>query len=252
MIYNNASRIIRAGLLNSVRFNSTIVKPSLSPALIDLRIGKIINIKRHENADKLYVSQIQIEPTPTPTPTPNPTPTEQESTVTTAQAQAKTVQVCSGLVDFIPQSELLNSHVVLVMNLKPSKMRGVKSEAMLLAASNESQVAADATNETATEGDQVNANVNAKAQVQVELVNPPMSLPLGQQLFFKGYKPADCTNFKRLKSNKWVELAGFLKTDSDGRVIFDENSDGKSSAVLGSDLNDDVCVVKSLKNCQVR
>ncbi|GME75372.1 unnamed protein product [Ambrosiozyma monospora] len=239
MIYNNASRIIRTGLLNSVRFNSTIPKPSLSPALIDLRIGKIINIERHENADKLYVSQIQVEPTPAPTQTQTPNPTEQESTVTKPEKQTpaptKTVQVCSGLVDFIPQSELLNSRVVLVMNLKPSKMRGVKSEAMLLAASNDSQVAHD-----------------DAVKVKVELVNPPSSLPLGQQLFFKGYKPVDLTSFKRLKSSKWVELASFLKTDGDGRVIFDENSDGKPSAVLGSDLNDDVCVVKSLKNCQVR
>ncbi len=43
--------------------------------------------------------------------------------------------VVSGLAGKIPMEELANALVVVVCNLKPANMRGVKSEAMLMAAS---------------------------------------------------------------------------------------------------------------------
>lgn len=41
----------------------------------------------------------------------------------------------SGLVAYISQEELQDRHVVLLCNLKPQKMRGIESQAMLLCAS---------------------------------------------------------------------------------------------------------------------
>ena len=44
-------------------------------------------------------------------------------------------QVVSGIAKFYQPDELVGKHVVLVVNLKPAKLRGVVSEGMILAAS---------------------------------------------------------------------------------------------------------------------
>jgi len=41
-------------------------------------------------------------------------------------------QVVSGLADHVPEAEMLGRRVVVVANMKPSKMRGVESRAMVL------------------------------------------------------------------------------------------------------------------------
>ena len=45
------------------------------------------------------------------------------------------LQVISGLVKFIPEAEMQNRLCVVVANLKPANMKGIKSHAMVLAAS---------------------------------------------------------------------------------------------------------------------
>ena len=46
------------------------------------------------------------------------------------------MQVVSGLVKYIPEARLLEGrHVLVLCNLKPANMRGVQSQAMVLAAS---------------------------------------------------------------------------------------------------------------------
>ncbi len=53
--------------------------------------------------------------------------------VDVGEAEPRTV--VSGLVKYIPEPEMQQRRVVLVCNLKPASMRGVKSQAMVLAAS---------------------------------------------------------------------------------------------------------------------
>jgi methionine--tRNA ligase beta chain len=67
-------------------------------------------IEKHPDADSLYVEQIDV-----------------------GEEAPRTV--VSGLAGKIPMEELANALVVVVCNLKPANMRGVKSEAMLMAAS---------------------------------------------------------------------------------------------------------------------
>ena len=43
-------------------------------------------------------------------------------------------QLCAGLKPHYPKDELLGKHLVVVMNLKPAKLRGELSQGMLLAA----------------------------------------------------------------------------------------------------------------------
>ena len=48
--------------------------------------------------------------------------------------------VISGLVNFIPEEEMQNRRAILLCNLKPSKMRGIMSEAMVMCASTKGRV----------------------------------------------------------------------------------------------------------------
>jgi len=82
---------------------------------LDIRIGKITEVKQHPDADSLYVEQIDL-------------------------GEGKTRTVCSGLVKHIPLEEMQNQLVVCVCNLKPAKLRGILSEAMVLCASTPEKV----------------------------------------------------------------------------------------------------------------
>ena len=78
-------------------------------ATVDLRAAKIVEVKRHPDAEKLYIETVDLG-------------TEQRTIV-------------SGLVPHYKEEELLGHTVVLVANLKPALLRGVESQGMLLAAS---------------------------------------------------------------------------------------------------------------------
>ncbi|KAG7927333.1 hypothetical protein KL925_002704 [Ogataea polymorpha] len=197
------SNICRSNVFRLVRQYSTQSTAStyVSPQKAEIRVGKIIEVRKHENATRLYVSQIQL----------------------TEHAQnPKFVQVCSGLVDYLPIESLLHSRVCLVTNLKPCKMRGVKSEAMLLAA--------------------VNAD-NSK----VEIVNAPKDVPLGTLLYFEGHKNKH-EIFTRLSSSQWKSIAENLHTDSNGNVVFGK----EQPLLLRNTINNNLCTVHTLINCNVR
>lgn len=82
---------------------------------LDFRVGKIIDVSKHPDADSLYVEKIDC-----------------------GEAAPRTV--VSGLVKFIPIEEMQNRMVVVMCNLKPAKMRGVLSEAMVMCASSPDKV----------------------------------------------------------------------------------------------------------------
>ncbi|KAL1972843.1 hypothetical protein VTN31DRAFT_6385 [Thermomyces dupontii] len=95
-----------------------------SPSLIDLRVGHILRAIRHPNADSLYVSTIDCGDAPG------------SDNTSVDEATGKTVRtVCSGLNGLVPLEEMQGRKVVVVCNLKPVTMRGIKSAAMVLAAS---------------------------------------------------------------------------------------------------------------------
>ena len=54
--------------------------------------------------------------------------------------EGKERTVCSGLVKFIPLDQMQNKFVVVLCNLKPNKLRGIMSEAMVLCASTAEKV----------------------------------------------------------------------------------------------------------------
>nr|XP_023890795.1 aminoacyl tRNA synthase complex-interacting multifunctional protein 1-like [Quercus suber] len=81
--------------------------------MLDIRVGRVVKAWRHEEADSLYVEQVDV-----------------------GEAEPRTI--CSGLVNFVPLHLLQDKKVVVLANLKPRNMRGVKSCGMLMAASDAS------------------------------------------------------------------------------------------------------------------
>lgn len=82
---------------------------------LDLRIGRIIHCEKHPDADALYVEKIDV-----------------------GESEPRTV--VSGLVRHVPLGQMQNRLVVVMCNLKPAKMRGIESRAMVMCASSPEKV----------------------------------------------------------------------------------------------------------------
>ena len=157
----------------------------LSPSLIDLRVGHILKAIPHPNADSRYVSTIACGDPPD---TPN-TSTYESQTVRT---------VCSGLNGLIPLSEMQNRLIVAVCNLKPVTMRGIKSAAMVLAAS--PRLAPD--EEDVHKG-------------PVELVQVPDGAAAGDRVYFEGWEAGSPEAVLNPKKKVWETLQpGFTTTEA--------------------------------------
>lgn len=76
---------------------------------LELKTAKIIDVKDHPNANKLYILDIDLG-------------SEKKSIV-------------AGIKNFYKPEELKGKNIVVVTNLEPAVIRGVESGAMLLAAS---------------------------------------------------------------------------------------------------------------------
>lgn len=200
-----------------------------SPSLIDLRIGHILRAVNHPNADSLYVSTIDCGDAPG------------TDNTSLDEATGKTVRtVCSGLNGLVPLEEMQNRKIVAVCNLKPVTMRGIKSAAMVLAAS-----------PRVAEGEDSHAG-------PVELVSPPADGPAGERVCFDGWQgePEKVLNPKK---KVWETFQpGFTTTDS-LEVAFDLNAvpaaqgqEGKPPMGLLLTQSGGHCTVKSLKGATVR
>jgi len=77
---------------------------------MDIRIAKIKDVRNHPNADKLYVLKIDLGP----------------------KLGERTI--VSGIRDNYKRRELIGKKIVVIINLEPRILRGIKSEGMLLAA----------------------------------------------------------------------------------------------------------------------
>lgn len=80
------------------------------PHRLDIRVGKIVEVSKHPDADSLYVEKIDL-----------------------GEAIPRTI--VSGLAKYVPIEQMENRLVAVLCNLKPAKMRGVESQGMVLCAS---------------------------------------------------------------------------------------------------------------------
>lgn len=168
-----------------------------NPSLIDFRIGFIQKAVKHPDADSLYVSTIDAG--------------DEEGPRT----------VCSGLVKHFPLEALQERYVVLVANLKPVTMRGIKSTAMVLCGSDDEKV---------------------------EFVDPPAGVKPGDKVFFEGF---DGTPEKVLNPKKkiWEAVQPSFSTNEALEVIYKQ--DGKPDAKL-TNKEGQIFKVKSITSANVR
>lgn len=89
-----------------------VLKPSGDPIeLLEIRIGRIVEIGKHPEADSLYVEKVDLGESSGPR------------------------TIVSGLVEYCSSDYLLNRDVVVLCNLKPRALKGIVSQGMLLCAS---------------------------------------------------------------------------------------------------------------------
>lgn len=170
---------------------SSIEKP-IDVSRLDLRIGKILDVSRHPDADALYVEKIDCGDTTGPR------------------------TVISGLVKHVPIEEMKDKHVVVLCNLKPAKMRGILSEAMVMCAS---------------------------TPEKVELLKTPDNVKPGDRVTFDKY-PSDPDPVLNPKKKIWEQVAPDIKTNEDGIAVYKDCE----FKVQGIDGQFKSC----LKNVQVR
>ena len=81
---------------------------------IELKVATIKSVEPHPNADKLLVLQIDLG--------------------------GEQRQICAGIKNHYTPDELVGKQIVVVANLETAKLRGLDSQGMLLAASDEDRV----------------------------------------------------------------------------------------------------------------
>ena len=81
---------------------------------VELIVGEVISCKKHPDANKLLVSQINIGD--------------------------ETRQIVSGIADIYTPEEMIGKKVIVVKNLKPAQLRGIESQGMILAGGTKKQL----------------------------------------------------------------------------------------------------------------
>ncbi|XP_061685172.1 aminoacyl tRNA synthase complex-interacting multifunctional protein 1-like isoform X2 [Syngnathoides biaculeatus] len=129
---------------------------------LDLRVGRIVTAEKHPDADSLYVEQVDI-----------------------GESSPRTV--VSGLVKHVSLDQMQNRMAVLLCNLKPAKMRGVTSQAMVMCASSPDMV---------------------------EILDPPSGATPGDRVTFQGF-PGEPDKELNPKKKVWEQIQPDLRTDGD-------------------------------------
>jgi len=162
---HSASVSCSAAAEGEVSAEDTVVEP-LPTAAIEIRIGKILKAEAHPDADSLYVETIDV-----------------------GEEEPRTI--ISGLAKYTSLESLQERMVVVLCNLKPRNMRGIKSFGMLLCASDE-------------------------AHENVEPLLPPEGSVVGERVFFGegGENQPDAESPNKVQKKKlWEGVQPELKTD---------------------------------------
>lgn len=98
-------------------------------AKLDLRVAKVLEAEKVEGADKLLKLKLELG--------------------------SEIRQVVSGIAKYYSPQELVGKHVVMIANLKPVKLRGIESQGMILAASDEKELVLATVDKPMSSGAQV-------------------------------------------------------------------------------------------------
>ncbi|XP_044047380.1 aminoacyl tRNA synthase complex-interacting multifunctional protein 1-like isoform X3 [Siniperca chuatsi] len=158
---------------------------------LDMRVGRIITAEKHPDADSLYVEQVDV-----------------------GEASPRTV--VSGLVKHIPLDQMQNRMAVLMCNLKPAKMRGVVSQAMVMCASSPDKV---------------------------EILDPPSGAIPGDRVTFQGF-PGEPDKELNPKKKVWEQIQPDLRTDGQCVATYK----GAAFEVAGKG----VCKAQTMGNSEIK
>ena len=153
----------------------------IDPSKLDIRVGKILNVEKHPEADALYVETIDLGEATGPR------------------------TVVSGLVKYMEASALMDKFVVLLCNLKPAKMRGIESAAMVLCA-------------------------NSADGSAVELLTPPAGSKIGDRVSFEGFA-GEPEALLKPKQKVWESLQPNLHINNGLQAVF-VNPETKKEALM--------------------
>eukprot|EP00607_Mallomonas_marina_P000660 CAMPEP_0182429208 /NCGR_PEP_ID=MMETSP1167-20130531/25594_1 /TAXON_ID=2988 /ORGANISM="Mallomonas Sp, Strain CCMP3275" /LENGTH=197 /DNA_ID=CAMNT_0024612593 /DNA_START=173 /DNA_END=766 /DNA_ORIENTATION=+ len=87
-----------------------VTAPVTELSRLEIRVGKIVEIEKHPEADSLYVEKVDV-----------------------GEEEPRTI--VSGLVEYCPLETLQGREVIVLCNLKPRPLKGITSYGMLLCAS---------------------------------------------------------------------------------------------------------------------
>lgn len=84
----------------------------IGPQKLDMRVGQVVSVEKHPEADALYIEKIDL-----------------------GESEPRTI--VSGLAQYVPLEEMKDRLVVVLCNLKPVKLKGIMSAGMVLCASSD-------------------------------------------------------------------------------------------------------------------
>lgn len=179
----------------SAKASKSTPAPPVDISALELKVGHITKVWPHPDSDKLWCEEIDLgEETPR--------------------------QILSGLRAFYSQSEMEDSRVVVLANLKAKKLGGIPSHGMVLCASNSNHTS-------------------------VELMHPPANAKVGERVMFEGVEMGDPKPENQVQKKKLLEqlVPEFLKTNEEGVLVWKNHV---------SCTSDGPCVAsKGMKNAQV-
>lgn len=133
---------------------------------MEIRVGKIIEVWNHESADKLFCEKIDVGEEGGPR------------------------EIASGLREYYAIEDMQDKLVLVVCNLKASKILGFSSNGMVLAAKGEDG--------------------------KTELIEPPEGSKIGERIFIEGLEGEPFTSSQVKKRKVWATVSKDLKTIDGG------------------------------------
>ena len=140
-----------------------------SASYLDVRVGKIVKIEPHPGADSLYAEEIDI-------------------------GGGVIKKVITGVRKFVPIEQMQDRHVVVICNMKPSKIRGLPSDGMVCAGSNEEHTI-------------------------VELLDPPAETPIGTRVLFGDFCKTDPVPVDK-KGKLWQDVVPHCRINENGVATY--------------------------------
>ncbi len=149
-----------------------------------LKVGKVLSVEDHAGADKLYILKVFTD---------------------------KEITLVAGIKQWYTKEELIGKHIIVVSNLKPAKLRGIRSEGMLLVALEDE----DAKNGELLTCDSKDGSVielegydNRKSRVEYKDFQKIKLIVKDGKVYFDNIPLKSGKNFvytKKIKNSNWVE-----------------------------------------------